>query len=283
MTAIVSWNIQYGKGVDGAVDLERIVDTVRRMGDFDVLCAQEIAINIADMGGGEGVDQARQLAALLPGYEPFFAPAVDLAGPNGKRQRFGNMILSRLPVLAASAHILPRPADPTVMHMPRGAAAALVETKAGPLRIFTTHLEFHGAVQRPAQAEALRALYAEAAANDRQVPQPGPGPYRVLPAAVGAAICGDFNFEASESPYAAITRPFAAGAEALVDAWTRRYPGTPHAPTCGVHDREQWQQGPHARDFFFVSSGLAARVASVAVDATTAASDHQPVRLVLAD
>jgi endonuclease/exonuclease/phosphatase family metal-dependent hydrolase len=283
MTSIVSWNIQYGKGVDGVLDLARIVETVRRMGDFDVLCAQEVAVNIADMGGGEDVDQAAELAALLPGYQPFFAPAVDLQGPNGKRQRFGNMILSRLPVLAAATHILPRPADPTVMHMPRAAAAALVETKAGALRIFTTHLEFHGTAQRPVQAEALRALYAEAAANDRRVPQPGPGPYRVLPAAIGTAVCGDFNFEASEPPYVALTRPFADGTEALADAWARRYPGTPHAPTCGVYDREQWKQGPHARDFFFVSSGLTARIESVTVDVETAGSDHQPVRLVLAD
>jgi len=283
MTAIVSWNIQYGKGVDGVVDLGRIVETVRAMGDFDVLCAQEVAVNIADMGGGEGVDQARQLAALLPGYEPFFAPAIDLIGPNGQRQRFGNMILSRLPVLAASAHVLPRPADPTVMHMPRAAAAALVGTGGGPLRVVTTHLEFHGAVQRPAQAEGLRALYAEAAANDRQLPQPGPGPYRILPAATGTAICGDFNFEASEPSYAAMVRPFADGTEALVDAWARRYPGAPHAPTCGIHDRVQWTQGAHARDFFFVSSGLAASVESVTVDVRTSASDHQPVRLVLKD
>ena len=283
MTVLLSWNIQYGKGVDGAVDLKRIVDTARAMGRFDVFAVQEVAVNIAGMGGGADIDQTAQLAALLPGYAPFFAPAVDLAGPGGRRERFGNMIFSRLPVLAFTARILPRPADPTVIHMPRSVAEALVETKHGPLRVMTTHLEFHGLVQRLAQAEALRALHAEAAANDRQKPPPGPGPYRVLPQAIGTAICGDFNFEATENSYAAITRKFTDGTEALTDAWTQRYPGTPHDPTCGIHDREQWKQGAHARDFFFVSAGLAKRIAAVEVDIKTAASDHQPVRLVLDD
>ncbi len=283
MTAFLSWNIQYGKGVDGAVDLKRIVDTARAIGPFDVFCAQEVAVNIAGMGGGAGVDQAAQLAALLPGYAPFFAAAVDLMGPDGRRQQFGNMIFSRLPVLAFAARILPRPADPTVIHMPRGVAEALVETRHGPLRVMTTHLEFHGLAQRLAQAEALRALYGEAAANDRRKPLPGPGPYRALPAAIGTAICGDFNFETSETSYKAITERFADGTEALADAWAAHYPGKPHDPTCGIHDREQWKQGAHARDFFFVSVGLVRRIAAVEVDTKTAASDHQPVRLVLGD
>ena len=58
MTVIVTWNIQYGKGVDGVLDLGRIVDTVRAKGDFDVLCVQEIAINYAEMGGGAKIDQS---------------------------------------------------------------------------------------------------------------------------------------------------------------------------------------------------------------------------------
>ncbi|CAN0116547.1 unnamed protein product [Phaeothamnion confervicola] len=281
MTALLSWNIQYGKGVDGKLDLRRIVDTARAMGPFDVFCVQEVAINYAEMGGGADIDQAAQLAALLPGYAPFFAPGVDLAGPGGARRRFGNMIFSRLPVLSFAARILPRPADPAVIHMPRSVAEALVETAQGPLRVLTTHLEFHGTVQRLAQAEALRTLHGEAAANDRHAQPTGPGPYVRLPAAIGTAVCGDFNFEPADDAYAAITKPFADGTEALCDAWTLRHPGRPHDPTCGIYDHDQWKQGAHARDFFFVSAGLAGRISAVEVDVKTPASDHQPVRLVL--
>lgn len=281
MTVVVSWNIQYGKGVDGICDLRRIVDTVTAGGDFDVLCVQEVAVNYAEMGGGSDVDQTAQLAALLPGYTPIFGAAVDRAGPGGTRRRFGNMIFSRLPVVDAITHILPRPADASVLHMPRAAIVALIETGVGPLRVMTTHLEFHGTVQRPAQAERLRALYAEAAANERRAPKPGPGAYALPPAAAGTILCGDFNFETSESSYTTLTAPFTDGTEALCDAWVKRYPGRPHDPTCGIFDAAQWPQGPHARDFMFVTQGLVARIKSVDVDTKTAASDHQPVRIVL--
>jgi endonuclease/exonuclease/phosphatase family metal-dependent hydrolase len=283
MTVIVTWNIQYGKGVDGVLDLGRIVDTVRAKGDFDVLCVQEIAVNYAEMGGGAKVDQTAQLAELLPGYAPFFGAAVDRPGAKGARRKFGNMILSRLKVLDVATHMLPRPEDDSFMHMPRNAVVALIETRGGPLRVMTTHLEFHGTVQRAAQAGRLRALYAEAAANDRRAPQPGPGAYAVPAPAIGTVLCGDFNLEKTEPPYSALTTGFTNGLETLVDAWTARYPVRPHEPTCGIFDAAQWPQGPHARDFVFVSEGLVKCVRSVSVDTETAASDHQPVRIDLED
>ncbi|HBD35762.1 MAG TPA: endonuclease, partial [Cupriavidus sp.] len=32
---LISWNIQWGRGADGKVDLARIVDTLRGMADAD--------------------------------------------------------------------------------------------------------------------------------------------------------------------------------------------------------------------------------------------------------
>jgi endonuclease/exonuclease/phosphatase family metal-dependent hydrolase len=283
VTVVTSWNIQYGKGVDGVVDLRRIVDTARRMGAFDVLCVQEIAVHFDEMGGGAQIDQGAELAALLPGYTPLFGAAVDLRGQDGRRQKFGNMVLSRLPVLEASVYPLPRPAEAGIQHMPRNVVCAVVDTRAGPLRVMTTHVEFHSRAQQAAQARFLRALHADLAANDRRPPVAGPGPYRARKPAIGTVICGDFNFEPGEPPYAAITAPFADGTDNLLDAWKLRWPTKPHAPTCGIHDRAQWAQGAHARDFMFVSAGLASRIDDIKVDTETAASDHQPVRLALAD
>src|ERR1700730_4562857 len=39
---LVNWNIQWGRGVDGRVDLARIVREARALCDFDVLCLQEV-------------------------------------------------------------------------------------------------------------------------------------------------------------------------------------------------------------------------------------------------
>ena len=39
---LITWNIQWGCGVDERVDLDRIVRTAREMSDFDVICFQEV-------------------------------------------------------------------------------------------------------------------------------------------------------------------------------------------------------------------------------------------------
>lgn len=275
MTVLLSWNIQYGKGCDGRIDLGRIAAVARSRGAVDVLCFQEVAQNYAQMGGGEGVDQVAELRALFPGYQPYFAAGVDAAGPDGSRRRFGNLTLARLPVLDAAAHLLPRPAEPGILHMPRAAMVALVETPAGPVRIASTHLEFHSERQRLAQARRLCDLHAEAVANERQPPAPGPGAYAPQPHAAGTLVCGDFNFELGSAPYQAMLQG------GFADAWPVVHGDRPHAPTCGIFDREQWKQGAHPRDFWFVSADLAGAVTGIEVDTATDASDHQPVWLTL--
>ena len=111
---------------------------------------------------------------------------------------------------------------------------------------------------------------------------PGSGPYAGAPWPCSAVLCGDFNFDATDAQHARMTAPFADGAPSLCDAWLHLHGGRPRAPTCGVFDHAQWPQGPHCRDFFFVTDDLLGRVRAVAVDTETDASDHQPVRLTLA-
>ena len=38
---LITWNIQWARGVDNKVDPRRIIDHAREMADFDVLCLQE--------------------------------------------------------------------------------------------------------------------------------------------------------------------------------------------------------------------------------------------------
>ena len=74
-----------------------------------------------------------------------------------------------------------------------------------------------------------------------------------------------------------MTAPFDdARVPAFDDAWQLLHPGAAQPPTIGVHDRDQWPD-PFACDFIFATSDLRPRLRAVAVDATTAASDHQPV------
>ena len=52
MLTLVSWNIQYGKGVDGRIDLRRIAETVHKDGLPDVLCFQEVSRNYPSIDKG---------------------------------------------------------------------------------------------------------------------------------------------------------------------------------------------------------------------------------------
>ena len=59
MTAIVSWNIQAGRGVDGRVDLVRIARTVRALADADVICLQEVESRGSGVRRGRCGERAR--------------------------------------------------------------------------------------------------------------------------------------------------------------------------------------------------------------------------------
>ncbi|HEX7559996.1 MAG TPA: endonuclease, partial [Usitatibacter sp.] len=77
---LITWNIQWGRGIDGQVDLERIVRTALNIADFDVICMQEIADNFPGLAGNDDGDQFETLARLLPGYRRIDGFGVDLAG-----------------------------------------------------------------------------------------------------------------------------------------------------------------------------------------------------------
>ena len=60
---LLSWNIQWGRGADGETTLQRTVSAIRTLGDFDVICLQEVAVGFAGLQGGAPVDGVAVLAA----------------------------------------------------------------------------------------------------------------------------------------------------------------------------------------------------------------------------
>ncbi|MGH8809416.1 MAG: endonuclease/exonuclease/phosphatase family protein, partial [Noviherbaspirillum sp.] len=96
---LVTWNIQWGRGADGRVDLDRIVAHARRFADFDVLCLQEVSAGFGELPGADGSDQFEALRSRLSGYTAVRGIATDVPDAAGGRNRFGNMIFSRYPVL----------------------------------------------------------------------------------------------------------------------------------------------------------------------------------------
>ena len=279
---LITWNIQWGRGCDGRVDLRRIVDTARAMADFDVLCLQEVARNFPGLAGSRGEDQFRLLAELLPGYVAIEGVGTDVRAGNNARRQFGNMILTRLPALQSFRHLLPWPADPGVPSMQRVAVETVLQAPWGPLRVTTTHLEYYSARQRTAQIERLRELQAEAAAHaqDLDHSRKEGGPFQNAARPASSILTADFNFRPDDPLHARLQASLGDNTPRYVDAWQIRNPGLPHAPTIGVFDRDQWPE-PFTCDFVFITEDLADRVREVRVNSDTDASDHQPVVLTL--
>lgn len=277
---LLTWNIQCGKGCDGVTDMARIVAVARETMDADVFCFQEVSSDFAKHDGG--ADQSAELAKLLPGYMPVFRPAIETVDRAGGLHRFGNMTLSRLPVLQVNNHILPWPGAGAVRSMRRHALEVTVQAAFGPVRVVNTHLEYHSVAQREAQILRLLDLQQEASTSPKTPTRQPDEPYESQTVAASSLMCGDFNFDVTDPQHALIERSSRPGLN-YRDAWNAGRPDAPRSPTCGLYDHLQWSDGPDCRDFIFATEDLTGRISHVDVNGTTDASDHQPVFIALAD
>lgn len=275
---LLSWNIQWGRGMDGCVDLTRIVRIIRQLGDFDVICLQEVAINFPCLPGSHGENQVTGLAKLLPDYTVLYGIATDVPDSGGGRSQFGNAIFTRLPVGQVWRHLLPWRAELTTPSMQRVLIEVVVTADIGPLRILTTHLEYYSQRQRETQIDAIRSLHQEACAmSQRQLlNEERGGTFEVFSRPAQAILCGDLNFPATALEHMRILAPFNDGTPNFHDAWSVLHPGMPHTPTVGIHPVD-FVAGPDCFDFVFITDGLVNRLSKYGTDAETEASDHQPV------
>jgi endonuclease/exonuclease/phosphatase family metal-dependent hydrolase len=300
---IVTYNVQWFKGLDSIVDIARVINVAREMADFDALCMQEVAVNYTALTGSLQPDQPAIVKQLLPGFEVFFSPAIDELSPCGTmRQQFGNLIATRLPVRQVQHTPLPYPNPPVAQPTPsmqRIALTCTVQAPWGPVRLITSHLEYYSQVMRHAQTRALRDLHLQGCALAAQPPKTEQGtPYQPKPLTTDTIICGDFNFEPGSEEYATMiqTGDGQTGAKQtgvaqtgaaqtdtncnLVNSFDVLHPGKAYPSTFRLFDRTYGPE-PVGCDFFFVSDSLARRVKGFAVNQVTQASDHQPVLLEL--
>lgn len=271
----LTWNIQWGLGMDGRVSLERIRDEVQRLGDPDIVCLQEVACGFPDLRGFDGDDQFARLRRLFPGHELAEFRVVDMPGPEG-RLGFGNVVLSRWPMGQVLRHTLPWDSLGGEC-MPRGALEVVVQAPWGPLRVVCTHLEWSSPQLRAPQVEALRGLQRAACARAARPPSPAPGGYRVLPGGRECLLCGDFNMQPGDplldrlqaSPEDGVATPW-------TDAWRHLHPDAPHPPTMGLHGGPPGES-PRCLDHVFLTPGLARALGDLHHDVISTASDHQAV------
>jgi endonuclease/exonuclease/phosphatase family metal-dependent hydrolase len=272
---LLSWNVQWCRGVDGRVDPARIAAEVRRLADPDVICLQELSVNFPDLPGNDGADQVHLLAHALPDYTVSFVSGVDVPADKGRRSHFGNAIFSRLPVGRVLRHSLPWPPAADVPSMPRVAMEAVLAASFGPVRVITTHLEYYSQDQRAAQVERLRLIHLEACGPQFQNPERGV--FKSYPRPASAILCGDFNMPPENPLHGRMTEGFAdSKAPRFRDAWQALNPGKPHPHTFRIYEKEEGES-PYCCDYVFVTEDIASKLKAVRVDGATQASDHQPV------
>ena len=150
---VLCYNIHHGEGIDGRLDLARIAQVIKTEKP-DVVALQEVDRLVARTGN---VDQPAELAKLT-GMEVVFGPNIELQGG-----RYGNAVLSRLPIVSHENHLLPCLDEGEQ----RGVLDVVVETASGNVRLLATHLD-----HRRDDAERLASVTAihELIAADLQQP-----------------------------------------------------------------------------------------------------------------
>jgi endonuclease/exonuclease/phosphatase family metal-dependent hydrolase len=138
---LMSWNVKYGNGVHGQLDLPAIVDAVRAQHP-DVLVLQEV--NRGWPIGG-ATDMAEYLSQALR-MDYAWSPAAD--------GQFGNAILTRLPMSQVTAVRLPWVQPP----QQRSYVGVTLRLESGrTLRLLGTHLQ-HRQENRPTRIAQINAL-----------------------------------------------------------------------------------------------------------------------------
>lgn len=275
-----SYNIQYGVGKDGRFDLDR---TVAEIGAADLVALQEVDRHVARSAM---VDQVTEIAARMPGMHWVYGPGIDADASEEvdgtivhRRRQFGNMVLSRWPILSSANHLLPKSAFVHQVHSRRAMIETVIETPLGPLRFASVHFDHIGPETRLPQIEAAKRVLLDGPATgatwggpfaDGWFDRPAP------PMPTPVILMGDFNFAPDSSEYGKFLGTSGSHGRlsyvhGFADAWVAAGHGESDGYSiefCGIRKRI---------DHCFVTADLAPRVKRAWIDNEAQGSDHQPV------
>ena len=288
MIKFTTYNIQYGRGLDGRIDLDRIADSVR---DADVVALQEVERFFPRSGN---VDQVEELAYRLNSHHWVYGAGVDINADGVMidgairhcRRQFGNMLLSRNPIKTSRNHLLPKYASSGPLSIQRSALEGVILFGTRKIRVYSIHLTHLSAAVR------LRQLRRFLKIDRNAVREGGPiaGDVSVTDFDEKVAIAdlpreailmGDFNFTPDSDEYTEVAGPVSdyggriINPEGYVDAWTH----------CGNQEMEgvtAERRGKDVRmDYCFVSHSLSDRIRSCKIDTKAVGSDHKPFSVVM--
>jgi endonuclease/exonuclease/phosphatase family metal-dependent hydrolase len=287
---IVSYNIQYCKGKDDRYDIDRII---REIEGADIIALQEVDRFWKRSGY---TDQVAKIAEGLKDYYWVFGAGIDMhaglransdkarVGNPQHRHQFGNMLLSRTPIIYSRHHLLPKYGSTGPLSLQRSAIEGVVLCGKTPLRIYSVHLTHLCSATRLPQIQRLLEIHHSARREGTPINGDLSGmdwmsesPDQNVPA--NAIFMGDFNFTPDAPEYKKMVGPTSdyggriSNPEDFVDAWVFCGNDEMSGATSDV-------QGDPARlDYFFVSTALRYKITSCRIDDQATGSDHQPIWL----
>ncbi len=294
---IVTYNIQFGLGKDGSFDLERVAGEVD---GADIIALQEVERNWNRSGH---VDQPVLLGRMLDqyywAYGPYFDVDASQPQPDGTinniRRQFGNMILSKTPILSTRLFPLPKSALRQRHNMVVGVFEGVVKLQQdGALRIYNAHLGARSQHDRVKQIDSIRDTIRQAPAQggawtgdlahslwehhghtlweEDATPPPMPESFVLL---------GDFNLEAKSPEYDHLVGPKdgdlgrLSSPEEFIDTWVAtghdENEGVTYSTNSSAEDAEDMRI-----DYAFVDQSMEKRVLDARIDEAAQGSDHQP-------
>ncbi|MEL6572402.1 MAG: endonuclease/exonuclease/phosphatase family protein [Pseudomonadota bacterium] len=283
---LVSYNIQYGKGKDGQFDLDRIVAEI---GEADLIALQEVETAAPRSGN---VHQALEIAARLPDMHWVYGPGIDLDAsesvdgkPTHRRRQFGNMVLSRWPILSSINHTLPKIALHGIFHLQRTLVECVIDAPSGPLRFCSVHLDHVSTDTRMAQVDYMMDVMLRGRERGASAGGPIADDWFAMPMPpqpMTAIVMGDMNFSPDSPEYTRVVGDVSGWhgrtirAHGLADAWTRAGHDEDAGDTIPRDGRP-----PRRIDHCFVSTDLADAVQDMSIGEDAVGSDHQPIFVTL--
>jgi len=280
---LASYNIQYGKGKDEQFDLDRIV---AELGDADLIALQEVETFVERSGL---VDQSLEIAARLGHLHWVYGPGIDLDAsqivdgkPLHRRRQFGNMVLSRWPILSSINHTLPKVALHGIFHLQRTLLETVIDAPSGPVRFCSVHLDHVSTDTRMPQVEYMMDVmlrgHERGASAGGQMNDPTWFTRPLPPQPMTAIVMGDMNFTPDSPEYTRVVGDISnwhgrsIRAHGLADAWTLAGHDEMSGDTLPREGRSESRI-----DHCFVTTDLADKVTGMMIGTNAQGSDHQPI------